>query len=355
MTASMPQPEPRSDFALFARTVKLAVDAHIDAIAMERVTRATRVSPDAGAVVTALFDLATRGGKRVRPVLLGAAHLACGGAKADPVAIAAGAAIEILHAYLLVHDDWMDDDDVRRGGPSVHTALRARFASRADGDACAILAGDFGQAVAFEVLASLEAPPERVLRVMTAVSHMLADVVMGQIVDVRRVAATREEVETMHRLKTSSYTTSGPLAIGATLAGADEQMTAALRDAGDALGIAFQLKDDLLGTFGDSARTGKSARSDLRRGKRTALVAELADDREAQRLLPRVLGVEDAPDEEVDALVDRMVRGGAKARVEARLAALTAEARTRIERLSLGAEGKSLLMGAIEALSARRE
>ncbi len=354
-TASLPHPEPRSDFAVFARTVKVAVDARIEAIATQRIARAASISQDAAAVVTALFDLATRGGKRVRPALLGASHLACGEKKADSVAIEAGAAIEILHAYLLVHDDWMDDDDVRRGGPSVHSALRDHFGSRADGDACAILAGDFGQAVAFEVLASLEAPPERVLRVMAEVSRMLADVVMGQVVNVRRAAVTREDVETMHRLKTSSYTTSGPLVLGATLAGADAHLTAALRDAGDSLGVAFQLKDDLLGTFGDTALTGKSARSDLRRGKRTALVAELEDDREAQRLLPRVLGVEDAPDDEVDALVDRMVRSGARGRVESRLTALLDVARAQIERLSLGTEGKSLLMGAIDALGVRQE
>lgn len=222
------------------------------------------------------------------------------------------------------------------------------------GDACAVLAGDFGQAVAFEVLSSLDAPPHRVLAIMAEVSRMLADVVTGQIVDVRGTAVTREEVETMHRLKTSSYTTSGPLAIGAMLAGADEHTTSGLREAGVSLGVAFQLKDDLLGTFGDTARTGKSARSDLRRGKRTALVAELAEDRDAQRLLPRIFGVDDAPDEEVDALVALLIKSGAKARVEARLAALTLEARTRIERLALEGDGKALLLGAIEALGARQ-
>ena len=93
----------------------------------------------------------------------------------------------------------------------------------------------------------------------------------------------------------------------------------------------------------------------MRRGKRTALLAELEDDRAARQLLPRVLGVEDAPDEEVDALVARMVEGGAKARVEARIAALLDESRARIAALRLRDEGTELLLGAVDMLGARRE
>ncbi len=347
--------EPRSDFGAFARAIRSAVDERIDAIAQHEVARARRVSADAGTVVAALFELAARGGKRVRPVLLAASCLACGGPRENEAVIEAGAAIEVLHVYLLVHDDWMDNDDFRRGGPSVHAALRDAFGARSAGDACAILAGDFGQAVVFERLASLSAPADRVLAVMSEVSRMLADVVIGQIVDVRGAALTRADVETMHRMKTSSYTTTGPLVVGAILAGANAHTTTALREVGDALGVAFQLKDDLLGTFGDAVRTGKSVRSDLRRGKRTSLIAELAGDRAAERLLPRVFGVDDAPDDEVEALVERLIASGAKARVEARLAALTSEAHAGVSRLALDDVGKALLLEAIDALGARQD
>jgi geranylgeranyl diphosphate synthase type I len=341
-------------FGAFARAVKDEVDARLSALAADRIARAERISPEVATVVRALFDVATRGGKRVRPALACAAHVACGGKRSDRAALDAGVALEVLHAYLLVHDDWMDGDDVRRGGPSAHAALRAKYDSTRAGDAAAILAGDFGQAFAFEALASIDAPAERVVLAMREVSSMLAEVVSGQVIDVRAVAKTREDVEAMHALKTSSYTTRTPLVLGAIFACADRATCEALRAAADPLGIAFQLRDDWLGTFGDPARTGKSARSDLRSGKRTALVAELEDDRAAQQILPRVLGVEDAPDEEVDAVIARMIASGAKARVEARIDELATTSRARIEALALVREGNALLVSAIDAL-VRRE
>ena len=346
------RPDPEL-FGAFARRVKAAVDARLEAEAAERGRWAAGVGPDVAVVAGALFDVATRGGKRVRPALLAAASVACGLSEKDEAVLGAGVALEILHAYLLVHDDWMDDDDLRRGGPSAHAALRARFDSRALGDASAILAGDFGQAFAFEALAKLELPAERALAATREVSRMLGEVVAGQVLDVHGAARTREAVETMHRLKTSSYTTTTPLVLGAVLAGAPAETQRALREAGDPLGVAFQLADDLLGTFGDPKKTGKSARSDLRRGKRTALVAELEDDRAARMLMPRVLGVADAPDEEVDALVRRMIESGAKARVEARIDALLDEARARLASTRLRDEGLGLLLGAVEMLGAR--
>src|SRR6185312_1662542 len=193
-------------FDALARDVKRAVEERLAAVAEERRAWAAGIGPDVAAVTPALFDVATRGGKRVRPALVAAACVACGGAATEASVIGAGVALEILHAYLLVHDDWMDDDEVRRGGPSAHAALRARFESRQRGDACAILAGDFGQAFAFEALAALPVAAERRLEAMAEVSRMLADVVAGQVLDVASAAVTRDAVETMHRLKTSSYT-----------------------------------------------------------------------------------------------------------------------------------------------------
>ncbi|HSQ64456.1 MAG TPA: polyprenyl synthetase family protein [Polyangiaceae bacterium] len=349
-----PAPSAQS-FSALARATKADVDLALLTLAKAHTERAAALSPDAGMVIGALFELATRGGKRLRPALLAASYVANGGEGGPRAVVDAGVAFEVLQAYLLIHDDWMDDDDVRRGGPSVHAALRERFDDRATGDACAILAGDFAVGLALEVLASVKVPPARMVAAVREFATMQTEVVTGQILDVRGAATTPAGVETVHRLKTSSYTARAPLAMGAILAGASDDVASALRAIGDPMGIAFQLQDDLLGTFGDSEKTGKSARSDLRRGKRTALIAELEGDRHSAQLLPRVLGVIDAPDEEVDALIRRMVDSGAKARVEARLAALLADARAGIERLPLRAEGKALLQGAVDALLGREK
>lgn len=353
-SASSSEPTVRPAFAAFADGVKARVEARIAGLAREHTERAASAAPDVAVVVGALFDLASRGGKRVRPLLMTASHMACGGTREAACVVDAGAAIEILHAYLLIHDDWMDGDETRRGAPSVHSEFRERFGSRSVGDACAVLAGDYGQATAFEILARADAPPTRIAAAMREVSRMLADVVSGQVMDVRGAAETWAQVERMHLLKTSSYTTSTPLVLGAILAGAEGGVVEALREAGAPLGLAFQLTDDLLGTFGDTTRTGKPAGSDLRRGKRTSLIAELASDRDAQRLIPRVLGVDDAPEDEVAALVSRMVASGAKARVEARIAALGDQARARIERADLRPDGKALLLAAVDSI-VRRE
>jgi len=348
------QPAPGvQSFTALARATKADVDTALLRLATTQAERATALSPEVGVVVGALFELATRGGKRLRPALLAAAYLATGGEGGARTVLDAGVALEVLQAYLLIHDDWMDDDDVRRGGPSVHALLRERYADRATGDACAILAGDFAVGLALEVLASVPVAPSRLVAAVREFATMQTEVVSGQIVDVRGAAKTPAEVEAVHRLKTSSYTTRAPLAMGAILAGAPDAVTEGLRAIGDPMGVAFQLQDDLLGTFGDEAKTGKSARTDLRRGKRTALIAELESDRHAAQLLPRVLGVVDAPDEEVDALLRRMVDSGAKARVEARVTELLGQARGGIERLPLRAEGRALLLGAVDVLGGR--
>ncbi len=357
MMIAQTQAEPRAQsplvaFGTLARATKIEIDAALAKLAESEVKKARALSSDAGAVIEALFELATRGGKRLRPALVAAAYVACGGEGGAAAVTEAGVALEVLQAYLLIHDDWMDDDDVRRGGPSVHAALRARFADRAAGDSCAILAGDYAQGLALEVLAHARVPAARMVTAIREVAAMLTAVVTGQILDVRGAARTPAEVETIHRLKTSSYTTRSPLALGAILAGADAVVIDGLRAAGDPMGVAFQLQDDLLGTFGDPKKTGKSARGNLRQGKRTALVAELDDG--AAELLGRVLGVAGATDEDVDAVVRLMVESGAKARVEARRAALVESASSTIERLAISADGKQLLLGAAAAL-ARRE
>jgi geranylgeranyl diphosphate synthase type I len=338
-------------FAALALATKTGIDAALAKLARAEIAQARALSADAGAVIEALFDLATRGGKRLRPALLAAAYVASGGEGGPAAVTDAGVALEVLQAYLLIHDDWMDGDDVRRGGPSVHAALRRRFGDAGAGDACAILAGDYAQGLALDLLGRTRVPAGRMVAAMREVGAMLTAVVTGQILDVRGGATTPAEVETIHRLKTSSYTTRSPLALGAILAGADAALCDGLREAGDPMGVAFQLQDDLLGTFGDPKKTGKSARSDLRAGKRTALVAELGG--AAAELLGRVLGVPDARDEDVDAVIRLMVDSGAKARVEARRAALVAEASAEIERLPLPADGKQLLFGAAAALAAR--
>ena len=184
---------------------------------------------------------------------------------------------------------------------------------------------------------------------------MQCDVVLGQILDVRGASSSPKDVETMHALKTASYTARGPLLLGAALAGATDAQRASLDAAAAPLGVAFQLRDDLLGAFGDPARTGKPRGGDLRQGKRNSLLLETSGDPHATAAIEAVLGRADAPEAAVVAALDAMVKSGAKERVEARLGALLAEARSILARASLVEPGRGLLIGAVDALGMRED
>lgn len=351
----------RADFGGLLDTVRRYVDTHLESWLAPRVARATHVSAEVGAAADALKVLALRGGKRMRAALVVVgyeASTAWDGARSSAHDTArleacgrAMLAVELLQVYLLIHDDWMDDDDVRRGGPAVHVALRERLGTKQKGDTAAILAGDLACAYAQDALLETPLPPDRVLAAARAFAGIQAEVVTGQLAEM----STEASVELVHALKTASYTVTGPLAMGAALAGASEARVAQLASYGRPLGVAFQLRDDLLGTFGDPSATGKPIGNDIREGKRTALVTELRRDAASEALLARVLGRKNASSADVADVVRAMETTGARARVEARVAELLAEARGALEVLSFPPSSLAFgwLEGAVRALGER--
>jgi geranylgeranyl diphosphate synthase type I len=221
----------------------------------------------------ALRDYVLRGGKRLRGALVLLGHQAAGGA--PDAALDASIGVELLHAYLLVHDDFMDRDEVRRGGPTVHAALRENLGEHLAGS-IAVLLGSLCQAWAYELVLAAPVAPERALMAARQLTESLQEVTVGQALDLAAplgpelAAAGVLEVQ---RLKTGSYSFELPLRLGALLAGAAPAVLDALSRYARPLGQAFQIADDLLGTFGAPEQTGKPNASDLRDGKRTLLVA----------------------------------------------------------------------------------
>ena len=341
-------------FATLLDRVRKHVDSSLAVWLKPRVAAASAVSTEVGAAAEAVEGLAVRGGKRMRAALVGAAFVACNDGPSEATwsrVDRAMIAIELLQVYLLIHDDWMDDDDVRRGGPAVHVLLRERLGSKRLGDAAAVLAGDLACGYAQEALLESDLPAERVLAAARAFARIQEEVVTGQLAEM----STHASVEVIHALKTASYTVTGPLALGAHLAGAPETRVAQLARYGRPLGIAFQLRDDLLGTFGDPSATGKPVGNDIRQGKRTALVAELRGHAASEAIVARVLGRADASEQDVAEVVRAMETSGAKARVEARVAELLAETRAALEAMALPDDsyGKRWLAGAVRALGER--
>lgn len=292
-----------------------------------------------------------------------AAFEACGGYKrhngsssddsVEGAILPAAAALELLQAYLLIHDDWMDGDETRRGAPSVHVALAERVQDRDLGNALAILAGDLGVSLAQELFFRTRVESSRLVHAAAEFAAMQREVVIGQAIDMTGVSRDASSIEQMHDLKTGSYTVRGPMLIGAALAGASPTVRDAIARIAKPLGIAFQLRDDLLGLFGDPAVTGKPRGTDLRRGKRTALVVELERDTRSERLFSRVFGDSSAPNDEVEALIARAQECGAKERVEMRLAELASASEQALDAADLVGHGRELLRGAIGTLTDR--
>jgi geranylgeranyl diphosphate synthase type I len=269
-------------------------------------------------------DLTLRGGKRLRAALLvSGACLFDPNAEDNPAVIDAAAAMELRQTYLLIHDDIMDEDSVRRGGPSVHVALTGYTGSSRLGMSLGILAGDLAAALEQLLLQKMDIDLPRLARVTQIFAEMHAAVVQGQALDLLgEVSALKVAIH-----KTATYTTIGPLAAGAALSGARDRDIEHLVRIAEPLGVAFQLRDDLLGTFGDPKLTGKPVGHDLLEGKQTVLLEEALakSDRYQRKQIQAVLGNPNAKGKELDAARDAMVQCGAKAACERHIEELTEE------------------------------
>ena len=297
------------------------VDARILTLLDAEVARWRAVDPDLATPIGALRDLVAAGGKRLRPAFCHWAFVGAGGDPDDPVVVDAGASLELLHTFALVHDDVMDGSDQRRGRPAVHRAFvddhRARgwhADPRRTGEGAAVLVGDFAFVYADQLLGPVSAPARAIY------DELRLELCVGQYLDLVSTASGDRDARRATRIecyKSGKYTVERPLHLGATLVRDDPDLRDALSRIGLPLGEAFQLRDDLLGVFGDESVTGKPVGEDLREGKLTPLVAAAAarvtgDD---ARLLERIGAPGLAPDE-ITAIQDLLVRCGARAEVE---------------------------------------
>ncbi|NYD41450.1 polyprenyl synthetase family protein [Nocardioides panaciterrulae] len=334
------------DSAGFRDRVQAALTAFLD----EQAERLAPLGPDAARLVDEA-RASVSGGKRFRAAFCYWGHLAVDpGAVERPedeaALVRACASLELLHASALVHDDLMDASDTRRGRPATHRQFESAHRQagwRGDheqyGAAAAILLGDLLLTWADELLRHCGLPAARVAPALDVFDHCRSEVIAGQFLDVSvqaRGAADVDAAMTVLRYKSAKYSIERPLHIGAALAGAGTRTMAELTAFGLPLGEAFQLRDDLLGVFGDPATTGKPAGDDLIEGKRTVLVALALDaaDSEDARLLHESLGTDLAPDE-VDRLRQVIDGSGAHAQVEGVIAELAGRAVAALERAEL--------------------
>lgn len=310
-----------------------------------RRAEAADLDPAFAAAVAELTGFVLSGGKRIRPTFAWWGWRAAGGPAEGPAAQAmlrAASALELLQACALVHDDLIDESDTRRGNPTVHRKFEqihreSGFSGDATqfGLAAAVLLGDLALSWADDMLHSAGIAPEALARALRPWRAMRTEVLAGQYLDVLgqfRGDETPQAALQICQLKAASYTVQRPLELGAEAAGADPDALQALRRFGSDIGVAFQLRDDLLGVFGDPEVTGKPAGDDLREGKRTVLIAEAVAaareqaDQPALDLLRDVLGDPELDADRVERARQVLTRLGAVAAVEKRISDLTGSA-----------------------------
>lgn len=332
------------------------VDDYLDQLFRDRSAAARAIDPIYHELIDEMRQFIKRGGKRMRPYLVYLAYAGYGGE--DPEAILPVAASqELFHNFLLIHDDLIDRDLTRYGGPNIAGSYRQVLAAKANqqtaghlADSVALLAGDINCGLAFNVIAESNFPDDRKLKALQRMGRMIFEIAGGEVLDVLLPlepdqAVTKERLSKVMQYKTASYSFAAPLQLGALLAGASQSQLDELECLATPLGMAFQITDDLLGMFGDEQTLGKPVTSDLREGKRTILMQTAFSlcTPDQRLVLQRHFGNPQATEADRQEVIDILERCGAHAKTQALAASLTTEAGQSLERLKLHPAAKLAL------------
>nr|WP_254703434.1 polyprenyl synthetase family protein [Pseudarthrobacter sp. C4D7] len=327
------------------------------------------ISPDIEPIMGSISNLVT-GGKRLRALMCYWGWRGAGGEAGASQVVTAGAALELFQAAALIHDDIIDRSDTRRGGPSVHrrfsqlhTAQGWALDSERFGQAAAILAGDLCLSFSEEAFTDIGERAASGSRARLIFNLMRAEVMAGQYLDileevagpVRDRAGAVGRAQSIIRFKSAKYSTEHPLALGGALAGASNELLRSYSAFALPLGEAFQLRDDVLGVFGDPLTTGKPAGDDLREGKRTVLVALALDQAspEESAFIDASLGSPDLSDADILEIRRIIQDSGALQATEVLIGEFGAAAFDALEGLDLDELPKTALRRLAEATVSR--
>jgi geranylgeranyl diphosphate synthase type I len=291
-------------------------------------------------VATALGRFLLDSGKRLRPLFAAIGHLGVGG-ELSPGILRAISSLELVHVCALIHDDVMDASDTRRGAPAIHKQFEVLHeqeglhgSARQFGAASAILLGDLALVWAAKALHESGVPAAQIFQSLPVYDEMRVELMAGQYLDVYEQALASESVERslkVARYKSGKYSIERPLHFGATLAASyNQEQIDIYSQYGLPLGEAFQLRDDLIGVFGDPEITGKPAGDDLREGKRTVLVAttlSLASASQRSKFLAH-FGAAELTFSQINSLREIIVETGALAQLELMIDELTFKAKS---------------------------
>jgi geranylgeranyl diphosphate synthase, type I len=340
--------------------IAVGIEARLRTLLDHEIARWTAFDEDLRMPMEHIARLVLSGGKRLRPSFCHWGFVGAGGTPDDQRITDAGAALELMHAFALFHDDVMDDAISRRGTPTTHTVFADMHAGagwagepRRFGEGVAILVGDLAFVMADQLL--LDAPRDA----WVIWNELRTELNIGQLLDI--VGSVRgdrrlDKAERICRYKSGKYTVERPLHLGAVLAAPERapELLPALSAYGLPLGDAFQMRDDVMGAFGDEAVTGKPVGGDLREGKPTPLLARaVAAATPAQGAVLDRVGSPDLDDAAIATMQQVIVDTGALAALEAQIAALTDEAVAAIEVAPITARSRDELIALANYVSWR--
>lgn len=349
-----------ADVPVSLRAIADRVERRLDDFLTPELARWDAFDHDLREPMAEIRRLVLLGGKRLRPAFCHWAFVGVGGDPDDPMIVDAGAAFELMHAFALFHDDVMDDADSRRGSPTTHTVFAERHVdggwagdARRFGDGVAILIGDLAFVYSDQLMAGANPTAWRIwneLRIELNVGQVLD--IFGSVRGVRDVA----QAERICRYKSGKYTIERPIHLGVALAAADrfDELAPVLSAYGLPLGDAFQMRDDVMGAFGDERTTGKPVGGDLREGKPTPLLARARRAATAaQRSVLDAVGRPGLDDDGVAAIQQVIVDTGALADLEATIGRLVADSVSALGAIPFTDDARSELAALAEYVSGR--
>jgi geranylgeranyl diphosphate synthase, type I len=349
----------KSDAGLMLQELRVNIDGALKSFVKVQADELSKIGSELEPAANALAHFTLDGGKRLRPIFAAVGYLGTGREITKEI-IAATSSLELIHVCALIHDDLMDGSDTRRGAPAIHREFEAIHRSEGGsgnperfGSAAAILLGDLALVWSAKMLHESGILDSDLLNCLPIYDELRVELMAGQFLDIYEQtlrSSSLERSRKIARYKSGKYTIERPLHFGAALAGVND-LDSRYTAYGIPLGEAFQLRDDILGVFGESSTTGKPAGDDLLEGKRTALIAktyELCDASQAL-VVSSVLGNRSASIESINKVKDIIEETGALKEIEDLISRLTNEALVAIEKLP-----NNELLSQLAALTTKR-
>ncbi len=331
---------------------KKKIELRLKTFLGEKIAEAEKISDSSKEIMQYIKEFNLRGGKRIRSILIIMAYKSLGG-KNENAIIDIAVSAELMQSFLLIHDDIIDDDDLRRGGPTMHKIYAEKYKNYDNpekfGESMAVIAGDLLASLGNEIISKSEFDEEKKLKLLQKFNKVVKLTGYGEIIDILsglRTDVREEDISKMHRLKTATYTIEGPLHMGAIAAGASKEQLKILSEYAIPLGMAFQTKDDILGLFGSEEKLGKPADSDIKDGKKTLLILKAIENsnKEQKEFIKNALGNKNITEKELIKVREIIKQTGSLSYSENLAEKLVKKAKNAIKNSDFEKQGKDFFL-----------